>query len=122
LGFSLNFRHCILLLSVGLFFNEGLFAQTIVYGSNNYVEYQVGNLPVVIAVSHGGNLEPTSIPDRTCNNAVLVSDAFTNQKQIFFINGLLSTFDHFSFETEQDGSEPKYCRGCLRKFVGGNSL
>ncbi len=73
----MNFRHCILLLSVGLFFNEGLFAQTIVYGSNNYVEYQVGNLPVVIAVSHGGNLEPTSIPDRTCNNAVLVSDAFT---------------------------------------------
>ncbi|MFN5305951.1 MAG: T9SS type A sorting domain-containing protein [Bacteroidota bacterium] len=77
LDLPLNFKCLLFLLSVGLFFNEGLFAQTILYGNNNYVEYQVGNLPVVIAVSHGGNLDPPSIPDRSCNNAVLVADAFT---------------------------------------------
>lgn len=47
------------------------------YGTNNYIEYHPGNLPIVISVAHGGYLEPSSIPDRTCNNPTLVMDAFT---------------------------------------------
>lgn len=52
-------------------------AQEIIFGTNNYVEYQLGTLPVVISVSHGGQLEPSTIPDRTCNNPVFAVDAFT---------------------------------------------
>ncbi len=52
-------------------------AQEVVFGSNNYIEYQAGTLPVVISVPHGGDLEPASIPDRTCNNPVYATDANT---------------------------------------------
>jgi hypothetical protein len=52
------------------------FSQTL-YGTNNYVEYQVGNLPIVISVPHGGDLTPTSIPTRTCNNPENVTDSYT---------------------------------------------
>ena len=52
------------------------FSQTL-YGTNNYVEYQVGTLPIVISVPHGGFRNPTSIPTRTCNDAVTVTDAYT---------------------------------------------
>jgi hypothetical protein len=35
-----------------------------VFGKNNYIEYVVGNLPVIISVPHGGYLKPQRIPDR----------------------------------------------------------
>ena len=47
------------------------------YGTNSYVEYQVGTLPIVISVPHGGFRNPTLIPDRTCNDPVTVTDAYT---------------------------------------------
>ena len=53
------------------------FSQTIVYGTKSYVEYQMGTLPIVISVPHGGFRIPTLIPDRTCNDPVTVTDAFT---------------------------------------------
>ena len=49
----------------------------ILYGTNNYVEYQVGNLPIVISVPHGGDLIPSSIPTRICNNPETVTDSYT---------------------------------------------
>ncbi len=58
-----------------LFYNPCI-AQ-IVYGANNYTEYHPGTLPFVFSVPHGGSLNPSSIPDRTCNNPTLVSDANT---------------------------------------------
>jgi len=53
------------------------FAQEIKYGINNYITYQVGDIPLVISVPHGGALAPSSIPDRTCPNAVTVTDLNT---------------------------------------------
>jgi len=53
------------------------FAQNVDFGTNDYIEYQIGTLPLVISVSHGGNLEPASMPDRTCYNPVYAVDAFT---------------------------------------------
>ena len=49
----------------------------VIYGTNNYIEYHQGTLPVVISVAHGGNISPTNIPDRVCNNPTLVTDANT---------------------------------------------
>jgi hypothetical protein len=51
--------------------------QEIIYGTNNYIEYQKGTLPIVISVPHGGKIAPSSIPDRTCNNAETVTDINT---------------------------------------------
>jgi hypothetical protein len=35
------------------------------FGTNNYIEYWPGDLPLVFAAPHGGNLTPASIPVRT---------------------------------------------------------
>lgn len=59
-----------------IFSSFSIIAQ-IVYGTNGYIEYHPGDLPIVISVPHGGFLEPISIPDRTCNNPVMVADAHT---------------------------------------------
>lgn len=34
------------------------------FGRNNYIEYSVGNLPIIISVPHGGQLRPNEIPRR----------------------------------------------------------
>lgn len=43
--------------------------------ATGYVEYRAGNLPIIISVPHGGNLEPASIPDRT--SGTLIKDSWT---------------------------------------------
>lgn len=79
-------------LSVFIFFVLNLavnaHAQEVIFGANNYVEYQVGTLPIVISVSHGGRLEPNSIPDRLCNDPVYVEDAFTVDTALEIKNSL----------------------------------
>lgn len=35
------------------------------YGTNQWIEYHAGNLPIIISAPHGGDLTPSSIPDRT---------------------------------------------------------
>lgn len=35
------------------------------FGSNEYIEYIPGNLPVIFAAPHGGDLRPSTIPERT---------------------------------------------------------
>ncbi len=45
----------------------------------NYVEYIAGNLPVVISVPHGGYLEPSSIPNRSCSGCSYVRDSYTQE-------------------------------------------
>lgn len=80
-------KNLILLLQVTLLAPH-TYAQNVDFGTNDYVEYQTGNLPIVISVAHGGNLEPASIPDRTCNNPVYAVDAFTIETALE-INNLL---------------------------------
>ncbi len=45
-------------------------AGAVCFGRNNYVEYAVGDLPIVISVPHGGALTPATIPDRTVGTTV----------------------------------------------------
>jgi hypothetical protein len=35
------------------------------FGQNNYIEYIAGNAPILFSASHGGELNPSTIPDRT---------------------------------------------------------
>jgi hypothetical protein len=65
-------------------------AQVVIFGTNNYVEYQEGTLPIIISVSHGGNLEPGSIPNRNCNNPVFAVDAFTIETALEIKNRLFT--------------------------------
>lgn len=67
----------ILIFAFCCLFYTGAFGQPIRFGANQYIEYQVGTLPFIISVPHGGDLEPASIPNRTCNNPVFDTDAFT---------------------------------------------
>jgi len=41
------------------------------YGSNDYVEYIAGDLPIIFSAPHGGYLEPEEIPDRTWGTTVM---------------------------------------------------
>lgn len=55
-------------------------------GSNGWIQYAVGDLPVVVSVPHGGTVEPAGIPTRTAGTtvtdvntielAVAIADAF----------------------------------------------
>ncbi|XP_030303692.1 uncharacterized protein LOC115598093 [Calypte anna] len=36
----------------------------IIFGHNNFTEYQVGNMNLILSVPHGGSMEPKDIPDR----------------------------------------------------------
>lgn len=65
-----------------LCFSNSIFSQSYIPGnvyldSTGYVEYRAGNLPIIISAPHGGSLEPSSIPDRTCAGCVMVKDSWT---------------------------------------------
>jgi hypothetical protein len=40
-----------------------------IFGRDGFIEYVVGNLPIVISVPHGGYLKPSTIPDRVLGTA-----------------------------------------------------
>jgi len=66
-----------ILLFLGFISSLNVLGQEIIYGTNNYISYQKGTLPIVISVPHGGQLTPNTIPDRTCNSPTLVTDSMT---------------------------------------------
>jgi len=49
----------------------------VIYGTNNYIEYHTGTLPIIISVPHGGLVAPAGIPNRTCNNPTNGTDTNT---------------------------------------------
>jgi len=56
---------------------EEVVAGNSLFGQRNFIEYVPGELPLVIAVPHGGRLRPEEIPDRT--NGVMDIDANTQE-------------------------------------------
>ncbi|WP_461534028.1 hypothetical protein [Sinomicrobium sp.] len=47
------------------------------FDENNWVECVVGDMPLVLSVPHGGGIEPTEIPDRSCSGITTVKDTYT---------------------------------------------
>jgi hypothetical protein len=47
------------------------------WGTNDWIEYRVGTLPLVFSAGHGGSLEPAEIPDRSGPGIVTVRDSRT---------------------------------------------
>lgn len=60
----------------------------IVFGSRQFIEYQPGTLPLVIAAPHGGREKPEDIPDRT--EGVLNMDANTQELARSVVAAVLS--------------------------------
>ena len=48
--------------------------------ANAWVEYTIGNAPLIITAPHGGALKPASIPDRSC--AACLTDADVNTEDL----------------------------------------
>lgn len=59
-------------LSFSLLYFQG--QAQVIYGVNNYIQYHIGTLPIIISAPHGGLVAPASIPDRTCNDPTTVTD------------------------------------------------
>ncbi|MFP5040806.1 dockerin type I domain-containing protein [Parasediminibacterium sp. JCM 36343] len=69
------------------------------YGSNNYIEYIAGNMPVIISAPHGGTFIPASIADRTAS----------------------SCFNDPNYTTAYDGNTQEIARAldtALRNYIG----
>lgn len=60
------------------------------FGTNDWVEYRPGTLPVILSAPHGGNLEPTSIPDRSGSGIVTVTDLRTIETTMAASDALLA--------------------------------
>lgn len=60
----------------------------IYYGTNDYVSYHAGNLPLIISVPHGGALKPSDISDRSCPNCVVINDTNTKELGISLKNAI----------------------------------
>lgn len=52
-------------------------AGDVFYDKYQWTECQVGNMPLIISVPHGGQLQPESIPNRSCANITTVTDLYT---------------------------------------------
>lgn len=46
---------------------------------SEFVEYTLGDAPLVLVAPHGGALQPAGIPDRSCSGCVTVTDANTQE-------------------------------------------
>lgn len=46
---------------------------------DGYIEYIAGNFPLLLTAPHGGELAPTTLPDRVCANCSTVNDANTQE-------------------------------------------
>jgi hypothetical protein len=66
------------------------------YGENRYIEYIAGNLPVILSASHGGDLAPPGIPDRTAarcgGNATTAKDLNTRELTLALRAALVDRF------------------------------
>lgn len=58
------------------------------FGSYNYSEYIAGNYPLIISSSHGGDLFPSIIPDRTWGTTT--NDANTQELTRYLLNEIVS--------------------------------
>ncbi len=62
------------------------------FGRNNYVEYRVGELPIIVAAPHGGGLTPSEIPDRNCSGCVTARDSRTWETSLSIDSAFLRDF------------------------------
>lgn len=72
----LFFSACILGLSS---FSQSYLPGTTYFGQDSLIEYQAGNLPIILSAPHGGHESPATLPDRNCSGCVTVKDSYTQE-------------------------------------------
>ncbi len=82
--------------------------------ANEWVQFTVGDAPIVIIAPHGGLLSPSSIPDRSCSGCVTAND--TNTQAL--ARAIVDTF------TARTGRRPHLVANLLhrRKFDANRDL
>lgn len=68
-----------LLLVTGFVCAQTYLPGQVYFGANSYIEYLAGDSPLIISVPHGGDLEPTDIPDRDCEGCSYLRDSYTQE-------------------------------------------
>jgi len=66
-----------------------------VLGRNGYVEYWIGDMPLIISAPHGGSLTPEEIEDRTTGTTV--TDSNTKQTALAFREAVYSQTGHYPY-------------------------
>src|SRR5262249_43166862 len=64
------------------------------FGRNNYIEYIAGDGPVILSASHGGDLTPAEIPDRTdtgCGAAVTTTADLNTRELVIAMQQAIHT-------------------------------
>lgn len=69
------------LLSTSYLLLKATGTKEVIFGHNNFTEYQVGNMNLILSVPHGGSMEPKDIPDReaACWDAKSSSCIFSHE-------------------------------------------
>lgn len=52
-------------------------AGDVIYDNSKFNEVIVGNIPLVLSIPHGGTLNPSGIPNRSCPGITTVRDSYT---------------------------------------------
>mgnify|MGYP000111972208 CR=1 FL=1 len=80
---AIQFKKFTVFIAITCFYGLSVLGQyqsgTSYFGTNNYIEYHAGDLPIIISAPHGGYIEPSGIPDRSCSSCVTVRDGGTEE-------------------------------------------
>ena len=71
---------------------------------SEYIDFRVGNIPLLIISVHGGGLEPEWIQTRTCDQATVVRDSYTRDVALEIESQFIAESELYS---EQKKIEPK---------------
>ncbi len=66
-------------------------------GTNDYITYLPGNMPLVISIPHGGYMMPDDVPERPCVNCAKNQDIYTLEIGLGIRNEIYQTTGHYPF-------------------------
>lgn len=90
----LTWISCFLLGYAGLY-SQPFRVDSIYQGSNGFVEYFPGNIPLILTATHGGDLRPASIPNRTCAGCVTSADLYTRELALELRESIFRTYGFY---------------------------
>ena len=72
-------------------------AAGVIEGTNGYIGFLPGNMPLVISIPHGGYLLPDEVPERPCVNCAKNQDVFTLEIGMGIRDEIYRTTGHYPY-------------------------